>query len=206
MEGVRLQSILYSGYAKAALRLGVPYAQYRSSTHLLPIAAGNLLRSLPVAFSADLKFEVPNKYATPTWLLWADGSLLAQFDFLVGPFGTFFVGSLQPTLPIQAVQTDKVVSLGRVGYSSSGPLVGSHVNYATGLPVLMQYKREEIKPSPFANAIGEAITRWLVFIPLPNGLVKQDDIMMDEEGIRYIVDAPDFTGVGYVAGVRKADV
>ncbi len=70
----------------------------------------------------------------------------------------------------------------------------------------MQYKREEIKASPFVNAIGEAITRWLTFIPLPEGTVQQDDVIFDEEGVRYIMDAPDFTGIGYVASIRRANL
>ena len=206
MDGTVLQPLLYSGYAKVAQRLGVSYAQYRSATHLLPIDPSNLLRSLPVAVSAELKFKVPNKYHIPTWMLWADGRLLTQFDFLVGPFGTFFIGDMQPNLPIQAVRTNHVIRMGRVVYSTSGPATSEVVDYATGLPVFMQYKREEIKASPFANAIGEAITRWLTFIPLPEGTVKQDDVIFDEEGIRYIMDAPDFTSIGYVASMRRANL
>lgn len=204
MDGTVLQPLLYSGYAKIAQRLGFSYDQYRSATHLSPIDPGNKIRSLPVAFSSDLKFAVSNKYHQPVWYCWADGRQLNQFDFLVGPMGTFFVGDKQSNLPIQAVQTNHVVSMGRVDYSV--PSASTVVNYAEGLPVFMQYKREEIKASAFANVIGEAITRWLTFIPLPEGTVKQDDIIFDEEGTRYIMDAPDYTGIGYVASMRRASL
>jgi hypothetical protein len=203
MDGVRLQDRLYSGYAKTAVRIGLIYDQYRSAMPISPLDPGYKLRSLPVAFSADLKFSVANKYHNPVWYCWADGRELQQFDFLVGPMGTFFIGDMQSNLPIQAVQTNHVVSLGRVSYSTLGSPV---LNYAQRLPVFFQFKREEIKPSAFANAIGEAITRWLVFIPLPEGTIKQDDIVVDEEGINYVMDAPDFTSIGYVASMRKSSL
>jgi hypothetical protein len=50
--------------------------------------------------------------------------------------------------------------------------------------------------------MGQAITHWTTFIPLPEGTLKQDDVVQDENGIRYIVDAPDFTSIGYVAHLR----
>jgi hypothetical protein len=203
MDGLRLQNRLYSGYAKTATRIGLVYDQYRSSTHLLPLDSSNKIDSFPVAFSADLKFDVSNKYAKPVWYCWADGRKLKQFDFLVGPMGTFFVGDKQTNLPIQAVQTNHVVSLGRVNYTIIPATV---VNYATSIPVFVQFKREEIKASPLANVIGEAVTRWLTFIPLPEGTIKQDDVVVDEEGISYVMDAPDFTNIGYVASMRKSSL
>jgi hypothetical protein len=203
MDGIRLQDRLYSGYAKTASRLGLVYDQYRSVTHISPLDSANKIDSFPIAFSADLKFEVSNKYAKPVWYCWADGRNLQRFDFLVGPMGTFFVGDKQTNLPIQAVQTNHVISLGRADYTIIPAPV---INYAVGLPVFFQFKREEIKSSTVANVVGEAITRWLIFIPLPEGSIKQDDVLFDEEGIRYVMDAPDFTSIGYVASMRRSDL
>ena len=204
MDGNALQAKLYKGYSKASAHVGVPYSYYRSATHLLPTAATNRLGSLPVAFSPDRHFEMPNKYHNPVLLCYADGRKLKQFDFLVGPMGTFFIGDMQLNLPIQSVETNRTVTLSRAGYSVSGPLSGTPTAYATGLPVFIQYKREEIKPLPYVNSAGEGVPRCLAFIPLPNGILRQDDEMVDEEGTRYFMDACDYTSIGYVASVRHS--
>ncbi len=215
MDGTVLQDRIYHGYARTAEVVGLDYDVYRASfspdvtvedrdtTTLDPIALANKVRTLKVAFAADKDFTVPNRYLIPTRYCYADGRKLKQFDFLVGPFGTFFIGDMQPNLPIQAVRSNRTLSLGRGIYSTSGP-IGQTVNYyATQVPCFMQFKREDIKVL-VANSIGQAVTHWTTFIPLPEGMIHQDDIVFDEEDNRYLVDAPDFTSIGYVAHLRLA--
>jgi hypothetical protein len=97
------------------------------------------------------------------------------------------------------VETNHVISIGRGSYDGGNQTLEF---YATGIPVFMQFKREDIKQAQYATTMGQAITHWTTFIPLPEGMLKQDDVVQDEEGIRYVVDAPDFTSIGYVAHLR----
>ncbi|MGZ3295839.1 MAG: hypothetical protein ACXU9D_21525 [Xanthobacteraceae bacterium] len=199
MTGDRLQNLLYASYAKLAAKAGFMYDVYRFDE---PIAVTDELYKIariPVALAAEKKFAIPNKYQTATWYCYADGRILQPRDILKGPAGTFYIGDMQPNLPIQAVETNHVISIGRGTYDGGDQTVEF---YATGIPVFMQFKREDIKRSEYAATMGQAITHWTTYIPLPEGMLKQDDVVQDEEGIRYIVDAPDFTSIGYVAHLR----
>lgn len=199
MNGDRLQGLIYAGYAKLAARQGSMYDVYRFDD---PIAVTDLsfkIARIPVAFAAEKRFVVPNKYQQPVWYCYADGRILQPRDILIGPKGTFYIGDMQQNLPIQAVETNHVVSVGRGSYDSGDQNIEF---YATGIPCFMQFKREDIKQAQYASTMGQAITHWTTFLPLAEGTLKQDDVVEDEDGIRYIVDAPDFTGIGYVAHLR----
>lgn len=208
MNGAIVQNRIYAGYAKTAQMTGRDYAVYRSDTSLFPADSGNLLATIPMSFARDKNFAVPNKYLNATWLCWADGRLLQTRDILIGPYGTFYIGDMQPLLPMQAIKCNKTVKVGSVAYSVTGDITTETDFYAEGVPAFFQFTREDIqKPlGPATLQLGRAITHWNVFIPLANGTLKQDDIMEDEDGIRYTVDAPDFTNLGYVARVRLATV
>jgi hypothetical protein len=199
MTGDRLQNLLYAGYAKLAAKAGMMYDVYRFDD---PIAVTDDLYKIariPVALAAEKKFAIPNKYQTPTWYCYADGRILQPRDILKGPAGTFYIGDMQPNLPIQAVSTNHVISVGRGSYADGNQTIDF---FATGIPVFMQFKREDIKQAQYAATMGQAVTHWTTFIPLPEGMLKQDDVVQDEEGIRYVVDAPDYTSIGYVAHLR----
>ncbi len=201
MNGEKLQRLIYKGYALEAKITGYDYDVYRSSSPMNPTAASKLVTTLKCSFWADEKAAVANKYQTPTWLLRADGNQLERFDFLIGPFGTFFVASKQPTLPMEAILCNNVVDIYHIDYSSGVPLQNI---YAQGLPIFKQYRREDIRRDATGLEIGNATTHWRAFIPLQNHVLKQGDIITDEEGISYTMDAPDFTSVGYAANMRLA--
>jgi hypothetical protein len=217
MDGIALQDRIYKGYSRVADSVGLQYDLYRASfssditvpdrdmLDLDPIVPKNKIRKMPIAVAADKDFSVPNKFHSPTWYCYADGRKLQQFDFLVGAFGTFYIADKQPNLPMQAIKTNHVLSIGRGIYSTVGP-IGQTINYyATRLPCFIQFKREQIKAT-IADTIGQATTQWDAFIPLPNNMIKQDDIVFDEEGNRYLVDAPDFTEIGYSVRLRLAQL
>ena len=207
MDGTRLQSLIYAGYGKEAKRTGTEYAVYRGSP-LTPVQSANYLGTLPCAFIADEKMSVSNKYQTPTWILRADGSQLEVNDILVGDFGTFYVASKQPNLPMEAVRCNSTISIGTVDYATlDGVLQPEVINYAVGLPMFKQFRREDIRRDPTTGEeIGNAVTHWRAFIPLPNETIKQGDVIVDENNISYTVDAPDFTSCGYAAQIRLANL
>ncbi len=202
MNGDRLQSHIYRGNAKGAAHIGDPYQVYRYVDPIAPMDDVYKIAVIPATFSAEQRFVKPNKYQIPTWFCFADGRLLQPRDILVGIMGTFYIGDMQRQLPIQAIQTNHVVSVGRGTYTTTGSVEQVVEFFATRLPIFMQFRREDIKQSQYANTIGQAITHWTAFIPLPEGMLKQDDVVEDEEGIRYVVDAPDFTSIGYAAHLR----
>jgi hypothetical protein len=207
--GVENQARLYEGYAKIAYQLGFPYDVYPFDL-ISPISDSTKLPDkLNCAFSADVNFVAPLKYDGSVYYLWCDGDAVDQWYFLQGPEGTFYVADKQGLLPIQAVRCNTRVTIGRGEYSDIGPIIETVVPYAEALPIFMQFTREDIqKPNiQYGQQIGRAVTHWSAFIPCPQGTIRQDDIMTDDlTNIRYLIDAPDFTHIGYVCRVRLATV
>lgn len=202
------QTQLYQGYDRIAKSLGAVYSVYHFD-QLDPLDSAKLDFNIDFAFSADQTFLTPLKFNKPTWFAWADGLRVSPNDFLVGPYGTFYIADKQPMVPMQAVLCNKTIHIGRGIYSTSGPIEEDVVNYATNLPAFMQFNREDIqKPNiAFGQQVGRAITHWTAFIPGPKGMILQDDLVTDvETDVRYIVDAPDFTNMGYVVHLRLATV
>src|SRR3954465_8318476 len=102
MNGEKAQARIYAGQGRAAAHVGRPYAHYRAPYPIDPMSDSNLLGNLNCFFAAEKRFEGPKKYKIPTRYLHADGREVQQRDILVGPYGTFFVGDMQPLLPMQA--------------------------------------------------------------------------------------------------------
>jgi len=210
MDGARLQTLIYKGYGKEAEKVGFDYEVFRAASFLSPTQSAYSMGTLKCSFAADEKMSVSNKYQTPTWILRADGNQLEVLDFLVGPYGTFYVASKQPNLPMEAVRCNSAVSIGRVSYDTdpvTGVLAPVVTNYAEALPMFKQYRREDIRrDASTGEEIGNAITHWRAFIPLPIETLQQGDIIVDENDIKYTVDAPDFTSAGYAANIRLASL
>ncbi len=206
--GAENQAKLNAGYRRIAAQLGVEYAVY-GFQNFNPMAEENFQFFINAAFTADPNFSAPLKHNKAVWICYTDADQIDRTHILVGPYGTFYIGDRQPFQPMQAVRCNRVVNLGRVEYSTGGQLTATVINYAEQLPIFMQFAREDIQKAAGAqNAqqLGRAITHWTVFIPGHDGMIKQDDVMFDQDGIKYVIDAPDFTNMGYVCHVRLATI
>jgi hypothetical protein len=205
VSGAVNQNRLYQGYDRIAQELGFDYAVYPFNM-VTPLDSGYQQRLLKVAFAADAKFSVPLKYNKPVWLCYAEGDFLEQNSFLVGFYGTYYIADKQPFLPMQAIRCNRTVTISRGLYRTTGPAGTDLTPFASGLPIFMQFAREDIqKPATTVGGqqLGEAITHWTTFIPGPKGMLQQDDVVTDEaDGINYIIDAPDYTNAGYVVHMR----
>ena len=203
MNGATVQARIWAGYAKAAEKAGRTYSVYRAAIPVSPIEAGNKIAELPCLFAAEKRFEVPNKYKIPTRYLFADGAQLQQRDILVGPYGTFYVGDMQPNLPLQAVWCNDVISIDRPVYQGT-TLVPEQV--AFGLPIFKQLKKVDVKRPEFgANTSGTAIAEFFGFLPVEPGTVRQHDVITDQSGAIFELDTIDNTEIGVVVTFRQTE-
>ena len=209
MNGEALQAIIYAGYGKAAAKTGRVYDHYRAASPISPLEAGNLLGTIDCLFAAEKKFEVPHKFKEPTRYLYADGSLLQQRDILVGPYGTFFVGDMQPNLPIQAIRCNDSISVNRPVYQYGTQIeVVDGELIASECPCFRQLKKIDQKPVNSAYGASTAATpvgEWFAHVPIDWTLLKQNDIVTDQTGRRYTVSTIDPTEIGTVLVMRQAD-
>lgn len=206
MDGQTLQTLIYAGYARAAAKTGKPYDVYRTASALNPIDLGNKVATVDCFFAAEKRFEVPHKFKEPTRYLYADGSQLQKGDFLVGDYGTFFVGDMEPNLPIQAIWCNESVAISRVTYVN-GIATDDQV-IAQAFPCFRQLKRVDQKPvlgmygaSTQTTPIGE----WFLYIPIDPSIADQSDFVTDQNGRQYSISTIDPTEIGAVLVIRQSD-
>jgi hypothetical protein len=119
MDAATLQSRIYSGYSKAALRVGYLFTHYRPSSASTPIASGNSLGTLNAAFtvasSSAYTFAKAGAHKDVLWNGLFDGSQTQVGDYLSDPVhGTYFVAAQQDQTPILTVRCSHVISVVRV--------------------------------------------------------------------------------------------
>lgn len=212
MDGPTIQARVFRGYAIAAAKIGFATDQYRPASASNPMATK--LGTLQASFNAeDMKYGKPNKYGKPTWFCIADGTQLQVGDYLVQGTSTYFVAAMQPLLPILAVECNRTVTVyrpqqqagvGAVGYG--GNTAANQTAIATNWPVsLLQAAKAANNPMNLPGD-GKQAT-WALLMPaIPGGVViKNDDIIADDLGNRYLVYSAELTDLGWRMQVTESE-
>lgn len=203
MDGTTLQARVYAGYARSAAHAGTAYAIYRTDNPVDMVSISNLIGEVDCLFASEVKFAIPQKYKMPTRYLYADGRLLAQRDILVGAYGTFFVGDMQPLFPLQAIRCNDTVTVSRPRYVGT-TLVLDQIG--GGVPAFKMLKKVDQKPAAFgARNASTAIAEWFLHLPVLRSTIQQGDIVTDAVGTKHTLDSIDETEIGIVATIRQAD-
>lgn len=203
MNGSLLQSKIYYGYAQAANHVGTSFEQYRSPNSIDPIVPSNLLGSLLMSASVNWTYNKFNKYGNAIWQLLVDGRELLPFDFLIGN-ATFFVGAMQPLLPILGVECNRTVTIKRYEQASTAG-VTSYGGYteAEGT-ILMQncpcsiLQQDKGDNHPIALPMDGKIPRQQMILPnLPGSSFRLSDIVIDDRGVRSNVLSVELSDLGW---------
>jgi hypothetical protein len=214
MNGTKLNTLVYKGYAKAATKIGTPYQHYRPLSATNPLASGNRLADMPVSLNAnDPQYSRPNMYGKATWYAVADGSQLQVGDYIVGIEGTLFVAALQQLLPIYMVDCNRTISILRpqIGLSVgalpySGDTQGNEVMLMQSWPasVLQGSKGEKNE----TNLPGDVKTPWwAVLVPyFPGVTLQTSDVIVDDLGRRMIISGAELTDLGWRMTCMQATV
>jgi hypothetical protein len=206
MDGTRIQSLIYSGYAKAALRTGLAYSLFRPSGAMNPLAGGNARGTILATLDADptFRFGHPNLYGHPIWYVLADGTQLALGDYLTRPDGSaFFVAGMQPLLPIWAVECNRTISVLRPGSNSGigaqpygGDVVAAETPLMTGWPASVLTKSRGEQGD--VRLPGDVKLPWNeVLLPYGGVQIEFADVLTDENGVRYKVSSTERTDAGW---------
>lgn len=129
MDAATLQARVYSGYAKAAKRIGYVYTQYRATSTANPLAPQNAIINVNAAFTPGARtysswFQQASHVKDAYWSALFDptGSLAGDpvhsyfqvGDYLSNPtHGTYFVIGMMDILPILCVQCTHVLNVVR---------------------------------------------------------------------------------------------
>lgn len=214
MDGVKLNSKVWAGYAKAAKKVGTPYQHFRPSSASNPLASGNRLADLPVSLNAnDPKYSRPNMYGKSTWYAVADGSALQVGDYIVGIEGTLFVAALQQLLPIFMVDCNRTITVlrptmdsgvGQVGYG--GDTSATEQPLMTGWPAsVLQWTKGEMNEVKLPGDLR--VPWWTVLVPAWHGVtLRMSDIITDDLNRRYVISSAELTDLGWRLTAMQSQV
>lgn len=217
MDAATLQNRIYQGYAKAAIRIGTLYNQYRPSTAADPLATQR--GTIYTSFNAeDFGYSKPNKYGKPTWYALLDGTLTRPGDYLVGSQGTFFIAAQQLNLPILVVECNRSVriarnaaptTVGAVAYGGSNDSTAadnlgtsSAGNLLTGWPasVLIGGRSDKMVTEPMSVKSAGYQVLLPCSVPIT---ISQGDVLHDDLNRRYSVYAAELTDLGWRLNVNE---
>lgn len=206
MDGTRIQALVNRGYSLSAQRVGLPHQQFRPSGPGNPLAAANLIQTLPAAFSVDdYKFRRPSDYGKPEREALVDGSQLLVGDYLVGPSGTYFVAGLDALVPIVAVECSRTLTVTRPTFTRTlgrvrgidGDTVATEAVLMSSWPAsVVQGTKGEKSDSGVPDA--SRLPWWQILMPaIADVAFETDDILTDEVGHRYQVSSAELSSKGW---------
>ena len=204
MDGVKIQSVIYKGYAKASNIIGLPYNQYRPTTANNPLAAQNRIANIKVSLNAmDMKYGKPNLYGKALWYGIFDGTATQPGDYLTNGSNTYFIAGQQPLLPIVVVECNRTASIFRPQVQSGsgiqpygGNTASTQTALMTGWPcsILQGTKGEKSE----TGLPGDTRSSWWsILLPYAGVQIKPDDVITDDIGLRYVISSPELTDLGW---------
>ena len=212
MDGPTIQQRVYAGYAKAARVIGIAYDQYRPLSALSPL--GNKVATVKMAVDSgkEYSFTSPNEYGDPTWLALIDDATVLTGDYLVGNnsglnVNTYFIAGKQFLLPVLAIECNRsikitrqqpVTAVGAVGYGGMVSTNEVDVLGTTGAfwpaSILLGGRKQPAAALP----AGVQNAGWRVLLPPSVPIaIMYGDIVTDDLGLRYAIDAAELTDLGW---------
>ncbi|MDE3023757.1 MAG: hypothetical protein KGI54_18230 [Pseudomonadota bacterium] len=212
MDGATLQAKVYGGYAKAATRIGLPFDLHRPTSATTPLPTK--LATIQASFNNEnFNYEHPNKYGNSVWYGILDGTQTQVGDYLIGTSdpSTFFIAGMQPLLPILCVECNHTINIVRTTQQNAvgaiaygGDTAANETPIMTGWPCSIliggRARRNDLNLPGDVDSPG-----WVILIPAyPGTIIKNRDIITDENGQRYIVIANEQTDLGWRLQVTQA--
>jgi hypothetical protein len=92
---------------------------------------------------------------------------------------------------------------GAVGYGGTQNFPETPV--VSDVPASIQYAKSGMRPSGNIPDDIDKKTFWNIFFRLPEGIVNARDIITDDLGVRYQVNAPYWNSLGYKITAERLD-
>lgn len=214
MNAALLQQKIYGAYARAAGRLGQTYTLYRPATAQNPLAAGNIVATLPASFNAeDMQYQRPESYGKALWYCLADGTQLRVGDYLAASGNTFFIASMAALLPILAVKCNRAVRIGRMppangpGFAGYSGVVqsaqidvlgtsGARGAFVSGWPASILSGGGGERETGLPSSVKERGVTILLPASVPI-VIAESDTLQDDLGRGYAIDTAELTDMGW---------
>ena len=218
MDGARLETKVFAGFAKAASRIGRPFDIYRPISTSDAIAPANKLSTLPAAFTIhtanNFDFTKPSDYDKPLFHALIDPTQIRVGDYLNDPAttaGPYFVASITSAMPVLAVACNRVISLytpgpqnvaeGLSGYGGTMPTTagnpdGNETAVLTNWPASLLMRSRSSRDAYLPADTGSGMFRCL--IPAFAGVhVRPGSIIVDDLANRFAVQVAELQDLGW---------
>jgi hypothetical protein len=205
MDQQKLQALIRKGAAKVGQMAGAPYVVYRPKGVSRPTRAQNRLIVLNAVFAAEgaAPKQAPD-YGVALWTGNFDSSYTQPGDYLVGCEATFFVARQWPDLPVQCVQTNRVVTLVRPLAAAQGSYSGFFAS--PGETVILGWPASLLESGGVTTALRPGETRlgsWELLLPALPATPQVADVVTDDLGATYVVGAAEQSTLGWRLLVRQ---
>lgn len=217
-----IQCQIYKGYGQAANVLGLPYSHYRVSLMNNPVSPGNLIGTIKAQFALQkasfnfTKSPSENQIVFDTLI---DGTACAVGDVLINQADAtdfYYIAQMRSLMPVISVKCDSLVNIFRPTTvlppgggangatlidTYSGDTAASEGLLYSGVPAAIQYKDRDTRPTTPLPADTTRPGGWNIYLPLYAGLppigIMENDIIADDLGKRYQVEAADQSAIGF---------
>ena len=203
MDAATLQKKIYSGYGKAAKRIGKFATLSRATSATIP-PLDTIFDNRLVSFTQNFEYSKFNKYGVAIWTAIFDGTDIQPGDYMCTEDGTWFIAAMQPLLPIMAVECNRIIdvvrvsqsdSFGAIGYSGDTPETEEPVMCGWPCSILQGTKGEK---NPNQLPGDERTPWWVILLPAYECVtLKTSDIIKDDLGRRYVISSPELTDLGW---------
>ena len=204
-----IQAHINRGYGKAGTILGDPYQWSAANGPSWPTSPGRALGIITAAIATDpgLTFGRPSVYGKPDWYGAFDATNVLPGDYLVGQEGTFFVAAIERLDAPHLIRCTRTISVARasdtLGAGSTGVYSGSAVETAPpfmeGWPVYLGQLGTGSKGGTSGMALPSdgKLPGAMVLLPGTCPQIRFNDIITDDQGVRYTVSSVEITQLGY---------
>lgn len=211
MNNSSLQDQIYRGMGTAARAIGISCNAFRPTSPAEPLAPENRFLQLDVAFNAqDNTFRRAGLASQAAWYCICDSAYLKPGDYLSEVLSNriWFIGAIQPLLPVVSILTNRTVSISRpAGYNLPGlnAYGGGETSspIASNFPVSLLHGGDLRGPAtiPSDARLGGAI---MLFPPLSGMELYRGDIVNDDIGRSFIVGQAEQNSLGWHAELKQA--
>ncbi len=187
---------MYYGYGKAAIRLGVTHAVYRSPNGVNPIQAANQLASQLIGIDADYSYEKAKKYGDPTWqMLPEDGLSLQNYDYIVGPSVTYYIADIasdERLSPPICVECNATLNLFDP-INTLAPGANNYQQLGKGTPILLNCPASILQHTRMATnnmklPSSVPLPYYNIYLPdFDDVIIKTGQILTDNTGRKFAV-------------------
>lgn len=211
MNAERLQDAINRGLGQAALRIGQECDVFRPEGAELPLDPERRLVRLSCAFSAGMPgFKRQPMPGRPYWYALLDAAYVQVGDYLCGPQGTFFVASVAALAPPLVVRCERVVDVVRAEETAAGGLEGyGGETRCTQQTVLRGWPASVLATSLASRGMlpadGQGGT-WRVTLPVLPVEPRPADLLVADDGTRFVVATAEGTAEGWRLLARQAEV